>query len=258
MLTSDVRPGPEGWWTDFFMGDHAEFQMALSEQAHDTDAEVRLIRTLTDIAKGDWVLDAPCGQGRHAIRLAQDGIVVTGVDASADMIAQARHDAKQNSVDIRLIQSDMRTAALKDAAFDAALCLGGSFGYFGRRGDQQFLTRISQALKPSGVLLLDAPALEFIRAIHKPKHESIIAGNSVRQHRRLDVDTGLAQIVVTISTTAGEVTRSYFQQLYTTAELCSMLEESGYVVCDTLEASQLTGYASNRGHSLILARRAAT
>lgn len=257
MLTSDVRPGPEGWWNEFFAGDHAEFQMALSEQAHDTDAEVSLIRALTGIARGDWVLDAPCGQGRHAIRLAKAGAVVTGVDVSADMIAKARNDANQNSVRIRLLQSDMRTAALEDTAFDAALCLGGSIGYFGRRGDREFLTRISRALKPAGVLLLDAPALELIRAIHKPEHESIVAGNTVKQHRRLDVDTGIAQIAVNIRTTSGDVTRTYFQQLYTTDELHRMLETCGYAVLDVLHASRTAGYESNPGHSLILARRTA-
>lgn len=258
MLTSDARPGPEGWWNEFFADDHAEFQMALSEQAHDTDAEVRLIRALTGIAEGDWVLDAPCGQGRHTIRLAKAGAVVTGVDASPDMITRARDAAKQSGVDVRLIQSDMRTATLEDSAFDAALCLGGSFGYFGRRGDQQFLTRISRALKPSGALLLDAPALELIRAVHKPEHESIIAGSVVRQHRRLDSDTGIAQIVVTISTASGDVSRSYFQQLYTTDQLHELLEASGYAISETLEATRTAGYESNRGHSLILAHRSAT
>jgi hypothetical protein len=149
----------------------------------------------------------------------------------------------------------MRHVALEDAAFEAALCLGGSFGYFGSIGDSQFLARLRQALKPSGVLLLDAPALELIRAVHRPEHESVVAGNLVKQHRRLDADTGLAQIAVTIQARSGPTTRTYYQQLYTTAQLHRMLESAGYVVCDTLEASKAAGYESNRGHALILARR---
>lgn len=255
MPTSDSRPGPEGWWTQFFVSDHAEFQMALSEQAHDTDAEVDLICAVADIGEGSQVLDAPCGQGRHALRLAKAGAVVTGVDASEDMIARARRETRRSGVEVRWLHGDMRSVALEDGAFDAALCLGGSFGYFGNHGDQQFLTRLGHALKPSGVLLLDAPALELIRAAHRPEHESVVAGNLVKQHRHLDPDTGLAQIDVTVHAPSGSTTRTYYQQLYTTADLCRMLESAGYVIYDMLDASKAAGYESNRGHALILARR---
>ena len=90
---------------------------------------------------------------------------------------------------------------------------------------------------------------------HRPEHESVVAGNLVKQHRQLDPNTGLAQIDVTVHAPAGSTTRTYYQQLYTTTELHRMLESAGYVVCDTLEASKVAGYESNRGHALILARR---
>jgi len=35
-------PGPEAWWTDFFINDHVRFQMALAEESHDSDVETDL------------------------------------------------------------------------------------------------------------------------------------------------------------------------------------------------------------------------
>ena len=44
------------------------------------------------------ILDLGCGTGGHALRLAQRGYAVTGVDRSAAMLAEARHEAERSGI----------------------------------------------------------------------------------------------------------------------------------------------------------------
>jgi len=200
------------------------------------------------------VLDVPCGQGRHAIRLAKFGADVAGVDASPGMIERAKANARDQSVQVSWIHSDMRHVE-SDPVFDCVICLGGSFGYFGRSGDRSFLSTLLRVLRPGGFLVLDAPSLEVIRAHHEPRHESIFEGMSVVQQRYLDPTSGIARIDVTIDSGFGPSSRSYYQQLYLVDELRAMLAVSGFEVCEVLDASGVPEYRTNTGHVLISARR---
>lgn len=247
-------PGPEAWWTDFFINDHVRFQMALAEESHDSDVETDLFIRLASITPCDHVLDVPCGQGRHAIRLAKFGADVAGVDASPGMIERAKANARDQSVQVSWIHSDMRHVE-SDPVFDCVICLGGSFGYFGRSGDRSFLSTLLRVLRPGGFLVLDAPSLEVIRAHHEPRHESIFEGMSVVQQRYLDPTSGIARIDVTIDSGFGPSSRSYYQQLYLVDELRAMLAVSGFEVCEVLDASGVPEYRTNTGHVLISARR---
>ena len=66
------------------------------------------------------VLDLACGDGRHAIRLAQRGYRVTGQDFSQVFLRRAEEDARAAGVDVRWVHGDMRQIAfvLKERAFD--------------------------------------------------------------------------------------------------------------------------------------------
>src|SRR5690349_4380611 len=73
------------------------------------------------------VLDLCCGLGRHAIPLAARGYQVTGLDRSADALAEAR---RRNHVGVAWVEGDMRDLAPLPGPFDAVLNLSQSFGYF--------------------------------------------------------------------------------------------------------------------------------
>lgn len=249
----EVGPWPQEWWKDFFVEDHVRFQIDLSEQAHDSDAEVNLLTRLTGIDHNTHILDVPCGQGRHAVRFAQAGAPVTGLDASRSMIRRAERSAADRGVSIEWIHGDMRRIDW-EREFDYVTCLGGSFGYFGNRGDNAFLAAIRRALRPAGTLALDVPSLEYIISNHRPFDESVVGGRRVVQHRRLDTVRGIARIRVTIETAKGSTSRMYYQQLYTAKELSAMLTAAGFATVRLLDAAELSEYRSNRGHLLVMAR----
>lgn len=119
-----------------------------------------LAYTRTHLPKqnGD-LLELACGSGTLALKLAQAGYKVTGLDLSEDMLSladtkiQAAHEA------ITLVQGDIRDFDLPDA-FDFVTCFDDSICYL---PDLASVTaafqQVYQALRPGGVFLFDAHSL---------------------------------------------------------------------------------------------------
>jgi len=58
---------------------------------------------------GEPVLELACGSGRFTLPLAREGINITGVDISEDMLDLAKLKASKDEVHIRFLQGDMRS-----------------------------------------------------------------------------------------------------------------------------------------------------
>jgi hypothetical protein len=109
-------------------------------------------------------------------------------------------------------------------------------------------------LKPDGCLVLGIPSLKIIRARHKPVPEPVIGGLRVVQRRYLEPASGAASISVMIETGRGDISRTYYQQLYLVDELRAMLAAAGFEVREILDASHVAEFSSNSGHLLLVAR----
>ena len=72
---------------------------------------------------GRTILDVGTGTGRAAIALARRGGVVTGVDASAEMLAVARRTAGAARVGVTFARGDAHRLAFAAGSFDAVICL---------------------------------------------------------------------------------------------------------------------------------------
>jgi ubiquinone/menaquinone biosynthesis C-methylase UbiE len=72
---------------------------------------------------GRSVLDVGTGTGRAAIALASRGALVTGVDASAQMLAVAERRAKEAGIRVTFAAGDAHGLAFGDRSFDAVICL---------------------------------------------------------------------------------------------------------------------------------------
>jgi len=101
------------------------------------------------------VLDICCGTGEHAIKMAQLGYEVTGVDSSRDMIQLAIKKAKKVGVSVEFKCTDVHDLNIVPE-FQAAYCLGYTFNYMTTYPDVvKFFDIIRKALAPNGVLLVD-------------------------------------------------------------------------------------------------------
>ena len=162
-----------GWWSEFFRGPTLE----LWKRAHSADESkgeaADLARALA-LERGERVLDVPCGHGRIALELAARGLRVTGLDASEEYVAEARRRADERRLPAEFVLGDMRTLPWR-GEFDAALCVGNSFGYFDDEGNRAFLAGVHAALRPGGRFFLSYPLVA----------ELALAGRGLRDWRRV-------------------------------------------------------------------------
>jgi SAM-dependent methyltransferase len=86
------------------------------------DQERVLSQFLGDVS-GVSLLDVGTGTGRAALALARRGGLVTGVDASREMLSVARQRAAAAGLDITFREGDAHALAFPDRAFDNTVCL---------------------------------------------------------------------------------------------------------------------------------------
>ena len=95
--------------------------------------------------------------GRHARDLAAAGYTVIGVERDAMALATARAQAGGPVY----VQADVRDYRPEPAAFDAVIVMSQSFGYFDADTNRALLSRLGEALRPAGRLILDLWNPEF-------------------------------------------------------------------------------------------------
>src|SRR4051812_43070270 len=132
-----------------------DYMAIFSSEAGSGASEAERAIRLLGLNGGEWVLDVACGYGRHAVNLALKGLRVVGLDLNAYFLGMAARRAADAAALASFVRGDMRKLPFK-AAFDAAVCLGGSFGQFDTE-DEDFalLCETAQALSPGGKFLLD-------------------------------------------------------------------------------------------------------
>ncbi|HEX6564290.1 MAG TPA: class I SAM-dependent methyltransferase [Chthoniobacterales bacterium] len=93
--------------------------------------------------------------------LARLGAKVTAVDRSPFLLEKARECAESERLDIEWVQEDMRSFVRPDA-FDLAINLFTSFGYFGDEEDLTVLRNVFRSLTPGGFFIIDVMGKEVI------------------------------------------------------------------------------------------------
>ena len=94
-----------------FGDDYLYFYEESIDDAH-SDADAAEILGLLGLPPGSRILDAPCGHGRIARRLAAAGMEVTGVDLTPSYLEQARADpSRRRRVRSSTSEGDVRGAA---------------------------------------------------------------------------------------------------------------------------------------------------
>jgi SAM-dependent methyltransferase len=160
-MADEELVGPE-----IFDEDYLGFFDELLEER--SDSELELILGLLDLREGAEVLDAPCGHGRIANRLAARGLRVTGFDRSPTFLELARSRASEAGVSVDYVEGDIRELPF-EGRFDALVNWFTSFGYFEDDANRRMLAGFRRALRPGGVLLLDQASRELLLS-NLPRH----------------------------------------------------------------------------------------
>ncbi|WP_105969202.1 class I SAM-dependent methyltransferase [Streptomyces geranii] len=121
----------------------------LAESGHDIHGEATFCAALLQPAAR--ILDAGCGTGRIAIRLAELGHRCTGVDMDPSMLAVARRDAPAQEW---LLGDLARLDTLGlNPGFDLALAAGNVIPLLAPGTEQAVVRQLANALRPGGLLV---------------------------------------------------------------------------------------------------------
>src|SRR5690348_10030599 len=102
---------------------------------------------------GQTALAVADGEGRNGVWLAEQGLAVLSVDASAAAQEKARRLAEARGVQLRLELADLSQWTFPEAAFDVVVAIFIQFA--GPDLRTLLFTRMKQALRPGGLLLLE-------------------------------------------------------------------------------------------------------
>jgi ubiquinone/menaquinone biosynthesis C-methylase UbiE len=127
------------------------------------------------------ILDVGTGTGRAALALAVRGGIVTGVDASAEMLAVAERRAKAARIEVTFTHGDAHGLAFPDRSFDAVICLRVLMHTPGWRQSLAELCRVAR-----GRVVFDYPALWSAAALQAAtRHVAHAFGARVEAYRVL-------------------------------------------------------------------------
>jgi SAM-dependent methyltransferase len=150
-MTKDSTTRYSQKWFEAFLESIPETQTA---------TEVAFLVRQLPIAKFSNILDLCCGSGRHALRLAQLGYRVTGVDQDAAAILRAQAKVERGA---RFVRGDIRDLS-NYGTNDAVLILWSSFGQFSDDENMALFQSIARHIRPGGRLVLDIYHREFFEA----------------------------------------------------------------------------------------------
>jgi len=106
-------------------------------------------RWICSRASGE-VLEVAVGTGRN-FGFYPDGIRLTGIELSTEMLAIARHRAADLGIPAELHQGDAQALAFPDTAFDTVVC---TFALCSIPDDRRAVAEMKRVLRPGGKLLL--------------------------------------------------------------------------------------------------------
>jgi SAM-dependent methyltransferase len=174
-------------WADLTGGDSGAAYAARFAELHatgaDTHGEARFCGSL--VPSKSRILDAGCGTGRVAIRLAADGHDCVGVDLDASMLAEARRAAPA----MPWIQADLTTLDLGDADdFDLVVAAGNVIPLLTPGTEPAAISALASVLRPNGPLVagfgLDAAHLPVLPSVDLANYDLWCAAAGLTLERR--------------------------------------------------------------------------
>jgi SAM-dependent methyltransferase len=229
--SADVAPRP-------FYGEFAwAYDYLIERPVADECAGMVAALARRGIGPGSSLLDAGCGTGRYAVELARRGFVVTGIDRSPALLAEALRRPVDAVARVRFESGDL-LALPAGAGFDAIVCRGVLNDLVETAERAAVFGAFARALRPGGALLFDVRDWDASVAgkTAQPVSERRTAtprGRLVfRSVTRLDPATRRLLIAErhTLTTESGETTASndFVMRCWSRGELETGLRAAGF------------------------------
>ncbi|MCD6375566.1 MAG: class I SAM-dependent methyltransferase [Caldisericaceae bacterium] len=215
----------KNWFKDWFGQEYVDVYAHRDEQ--DALNLVRLILKHIPIRENTKILDAACGNGRHACAMAKYLDYLFGIDLSLFLLRQVRQNCH-----FKIVRGDIRALPFKKE-FDALLNLFTSFGYFFEEQDHLLvLQEFHKVLKPGGFFFFDFLNADYVQKYLKETSERWIDSKKIVEHRR--INNGRVEKTISIEN-QGKV-QEFIEsvRMFTKDELLSMVASAGFTVIKTM------------------------
>jgi SAM-dependent methyltransferase len=229
-LPDQQRRRRRHWWEELFNDDYLRTVAPLDPGQ--IAAETDWIEHALGVEGGAAVLDVACGIGRHSIELARRGYEVTGIDLSATMVQRAEGACLGAPRRPSFTQGDMLALEYEES-FDAAFCVGSSFGFFDDQRNADVATRIHRGLKDNGTFLL-----QVINRDHAIQSQPAMAwfegdGCVCMEESSVNYITSRLNVKRTVIFDDGRQREIEFSvRLYSLHELGQLLHQSGFRILE--------------------------
>jgi len=215
------------WWETFFEGVAVDMWLQAVPRENSV-AEADRLEKLLSAAPGAEILDVPCGGGRLSLVFSERGYRMTGVDWSSEFLDPAR--VSQGSDKVTWDQRDMRDLPWRER-FDAAFCVGNSFGYLDDEGNTAFLRSVRAALKPGARFVLETPmVLENLLGHLQPRPWWKAGDVYLLVENRYEPSTSRLEIEYTFCKNGTIEVRHGSHRAYAYRELVALVEAAGFAV----------------------------
>lgn len=215
------------WWETFFEGVAVDMWLQAVPTEHSLREADRLEKLL-GVASGAEILDVPCGGGRLSLAFSDRGYRMTGVDLSPEFLDHAR--SSHGSDKVGWEQRDMRDLPWRER-FDAAFCVGNSFGYLDDEGNTSFLRSVRSALKPGARFVLETPmVLENLLGHLQPRPWWKAGDVYLLVENQYDPATSRLDIEYTFARNGTIEVRRGSHRAYAYRELVELVETAGFTV----------------------------
>jgi SAM-dependent methyltransferase len=236
-----------------FFDDERYLRTVLAEKPPaESAAQARDAARLAGARSGARVLDAGCGNGRHALPLAREGHRVVALDSSGVLLSAGRRAARGGPWP-QFVRGSYAALPFAPGAFDAVLCLGTALGYLGEQGDRAALREFRRVLAPGGRLVIETLHRDELGArLRESEERPLGRGHTLRFERRFDRARGVMLEAQRLEEGAGNCeSRSYELRVYDADELRRMMEGAGFAVIGR-HASLAGGGEPSPGTPLVL------
>jgi SAM-dependent methyltransferase len=194
------------------------------------------------------MLDIACGEGRHAVQLAEHGYDVTGIDLSHLSIEKAKANEDEH---LHFFVQDMRMPFYINY-FDYAFNFFTSFGYFAHDRDHLLAAKsFAGALKKDGILVIDYLNTQQVidnlvpeDTIRRGSYTFHIARRVERKHIIKDIDF----------LDADQKRKQYTESVaaFTLEDFVSMFKVAGLELVETFGDYALNPYNSTTSPRLVM------
>lgn len=257
------------WTEHLFLKQGSLFLKLLKRGEDRAPEEVEMLTKIFSrlgVNLGDRVLDLCCGCGRHALRLAEKGFIVTGVDISPIAIREAQGKAKEMGVQdrVRFLVGDAREVfkllETRQGSFKAMINMWTSIGYYDDETDRSILNQLDRLASLGCVLVIDVVNRDYLMKHFQPIGIEELEDLELHQHRKLDLETSRMENLWKFYKREGEglkhpTTVLLDLRVYSLHELVGLLRTTGWTYIDSYGDLQLQPVTPDSNRIIIVGKK---